>query len=148
MCVFVVSVYLWVYLRVSVRLWVYLCVVQVWLERLGLVARSEIQALANFRNLNAGAAAYAAAFRYLPAPKPCQLAWHYALAHDGNAEAQGYYARLGHGYCSCPEIYSRTPGTPVPQSLILTLKLLFCSGLAGASLTAVRVACGGWQPGF
>eukprot|EP00730_Choanoeca_flexa_P001194 TRINITY_DN10523_c0_g2_i1.p1 TRINITY_DN10523_c0_g2~~TRINITY_DN10523_c0_g2_i1.p1 ORF type:complete len:820 (+),score=131.75 TRINITY_DN10523_c0_g2_i1:194-2653(+) len=56
-----------------------------------------------------GYACYAALFRYTPPDITLRLAWDYGneSEHAGK-NYRGYYARLGHGNQSCPEVYTRT----------------------------------------
>lgn len=62
--------------------------------------------------LRTGYAAYAAMFRYRPPVQTSLLSWRCdpSPGDQGEITVRGYYARLGHGYASCPEIYTRAPG--------------------------------------
>ena len=69
----------------------------------------EFKALAETQVLGYGC--YACLFRYRPDAATCRLAWSYEDLFQVKKQAPiGYYARLGHGTLSCPEIYSRTSG--------------------------------------
>eukprot|EP00045_Choanoeca_perplexa_P010827 m.112348 g.112348 ORF g.112348 m.112348 type:complete len:659 (-) comp15407_c0_seq2:113-2089(-) len=82
--------------------------IAVWLCEHGEAPPELVELRQRNHGLHRGYGCYPACFRYCPPLVTCRLAWKY---HFDSAcqHMRGYYARLGHGDKSCPEVYTRTP---------------------------------------